>query len=514
MSCEGIFSDPAPVMFSPVAAVGELIEQVSGLEDDSTCESEPPCSDSKNKPFSFLLWNVDGLKSKLSNRDFLSFLHEFDFVCLVDTFMEECKAELFAGFKTFCSPAVKLTKQGRRSGGIVCLIKNELSSFVELLDVKIPNICAFVIGKDLFGIDKDVLYICSYVPPEGSPFYTHFDFDNGICLIEDFLIDILMYREMYVILNGDLNSRTSNLSQNIAESVFDLNERSQCPTVNRCSEDTHVNNFGKLLLNLCTTLGLCILNGVCKGDQQGHCTYICDSGSSVIDYFLFSNNLFSLFYDSCELHVLERIESKHLPVMTRILCPGANPHKLNEEVDDYVIDRYVWNEEKRHMYYDNLYVAGIQAKLNIALNMIDSDINDALNMFNDCIKESAVCMKKRVTSRKRNFADWFDFECVTSRRNVRRLLRIYRRSSNPDIRQQFVISRREYKKLLQRKKSQFNKSLLDRLVTSIQNQKEFWDTVRRSSFKRKHCNNTVPMEKWFQHFQALLQIEVDQTQDD
>ena len=516
MSCEGNFSDPAPATFSPASSVSELSlgEQGSGLlAEECTCESSPLCTDSESKPFSFLLWNVEGLKPFLSDRDFLSFLHDFDFICLVETFMEELtdyQKEVFAGFKPFCSPAVKLSdKPGRRSGGIVCLIKNELSSFVQLL-AKHPNFCAFLIDKELFGLDKDVLYMCSYVHPKGSPFYTFSGIDNGINVIEEYLVNFLVSSDVYVILSGDLNSRTSNVSQNLTDSVFNTTERSQCPTVNRCSEDCYVNDFGKLLLNMCTTVGLCILNGVCKGDQHGRCTYFCDSGSSAIDLFVFSNDLFSLVYDSCELCVVDRIESKHFPVTTRISFPCANPVACDDGVDDYVIEKYVWNEETSHVYHDNLLDENLQTNMNIAFNLIDTNVDAALNMFNNCIKESASCMKKRVSSRMNVSDDWFDRECVVARRNVRRLLRNVRRSVDPVARQQFVISRREYKNLLKRKKQLFNKSLLDKLVMSIQNQKEFWNTIRRSTFKRKQIRNSITSDRWFQHFRSLLQTEVNE----
>ena len=43
----------------------------------------------------------------------------------------------------------------------------------------------FLIDKELFGVLTYILYVCLYVPPEGSPFYPYFDVDNGIGLLED-----------------------------------------------------------------------------------------------------------------------------------------------------------------------------------------------------------------------------------------------------------------------------------------------------------------------------------------
>ena len=48
---------------------------------------------------------------------------------------------------------------------------------------------SFLIDKDLFGVMKDILYVCLYVPPKGSPFYPFFDLDNGIGVLEECLTD-------------------------------------------------------------------------------------------------------------------------------------------------------------------------------------------------------------------------------------------------------------------------------------------------------------------------------------
>ena len=49
-----------------------------------------------------------------------------------------------------------------------------------------------------------------------------------------------------------------------------------------------MNAYGKNVLDMCTSLNLYLMNGVCNGDIQGHFTYISEFGSSVIDYFLLS----------------------------------------------------------------------------------------------------------------------------------------------------------------------------------------------------------------------------------
>ena len=115
---------------------------------------------------------------------------------------------------------------------------------------------------------------------------------------------------------GDLNSRTASNSQinSVNDNVFESLQESQPVNQNRKSQDSVVNNYGKLLLNLCTTFDLCILNGVCKADLQGCYAYISETGSSVNDYFILSSDLYALIHSTCELCVTGRVESDHMPL--------------------------------------------------------------------------------------------------------------------------------------------------------------------------------------------------------
>jgi hypothetical protein len=470
------------------------------------CSDEMPASLNK-RPFSFLVWNINGLLSKIKDSSFVSFVCEFDFICLVETFVESFDSSLFAGYSIFCKPAFKLSKQGRRSGGVVCFVKDTFLPFIKLIDVNCPNCFVFMFDKKLFGLTKDVLYICAYVPPEGSPFYTYFDLDNGIHLLEEGLIDCLLEKDAYVILCGDLNSRTSNISQDyFSNSVLDTQYKSQSLNSDRRSEDRVLNNYGKLLLSMCTTLGMNILNGVCKGDLDGGYTYICGTGSSVTDYFIFSSELFSIVYQSCELYISERIESDHLPVSLRVFFPNENVLKVDKVMTTKTIEKFAWNSENAQMFSDALYSGTNCNIFETAIQLIDEDIDSALTMFNECIRMCAEYMKKRVNvNNVEKSNDWFDQECKVSRTNVTRLLRKYRNSLDDGIRNEFIKVRREYKYLLKRKEKQFNDFLLDKLESSIQNQKEFWDTIHKASLKRKQPRNNISIDTWFCHFKTLLE---------
>ena len=467
--------------------------------------------------FSFLHWNVNGLLNKLQDTDFVSFLCTYDFICIVETFLDTLDSAVFSTHKCFCRPAVRFPGRGRPSGGICVLIRNEYAHFFRQIEYKgVGNFIVFILDKKLFDLEKDILIVCVYVPPEGSPYYVHFDVENGISLLEDCLMDCLVSNtDFHVLLCGDLNSRTSNVFQPLLskanETFFVSLHKSQSVHFGRKSQDTNLNGYGKMLINLCTVFNLCILNGVCLGDLQGCCTYISDTGSSVNDYFILSAELFSLFYDSCQLSVLERIESDHLPLSLVLNCSRNKSMIAQSKRDNSYIEKFVWNAEKKNEFINDMNSDTVQRKLQAATVMIDVDVNASLDMFNDCIKQVAGSMKKKVFVNSVNKKkDWYDAECCTFRKCVRQKLNKFRLTLNARDRDIFCVTRREYKNLLRRKKKTYNDALLNNLVRSVNDQYTFWESVHKIPFKKGSVRNNVSIESWFEYFKNLLEkVDVD-----
>ena len=483
--------------------------------DDNKCKQREECvyvNFSNQDSFTFMHWNVNGLLTKVFDNNFVSFVSSFDFVCLVETFVESFTFHVFPEHKVFCQPAVKLSRHGRPSGGVVCLIRKVLLPHIRQVKVDHGNYLLFVISRDLFGLSKDVLYACTYVPPEGSGYYAFAgEGGDGILLLENCLFDnALVNNDLFVLLSGDLNSRTSNISQyvTIEDDFIESLHLSGTNSVGRKSQDGMFNSFGKSLINMCTSLNLCILNGICQGDPLGCYTYISPFGCSVIDYFLMSCDLFAVVFNGCVLNVIERIESSHMPVTLTVKFPNVNTYRVINDVDKQFVEKFVWDPTKSDDYKDTLNSDSTQLLLEEAIHLIDTNIDLALDKFIEVIKMSAVAMKKRVClNREKKDHVWFDHECKEFRRKVRRALRRYRRTLHSEDRFNFCKTRREYKNLLHVKKKQFNKSMIEKLLNSIDSQKDFWDTIHKILPKRKHITNNITTEAWFQHFKSLLEKE-------
>ena len=90
------------------------------------------------------------------------------------------------------------------------LIRTKLLPLLRQLDCKHDNMLLFIIDKECFGLLKDILLVCVYVPPTGSPCYNVTGTDNGIGIVEECLAEVQLSSDVHVLLCGDLNARTVN----------------------------------------------------------------------------------------------------------------------------------------------------------------------------------------------------------------------------------------------------------------------------------------------------------------
>ena len=58
---------------------------------------------------------------------------------------------------------------GRRSGGLLLLIRKQLEPFVERITLPYDYIVGVKLSKELIKSNGDVILIGAYVPPKGSP---------------------------------------------------------------------------------------------------------------------------------------------------------------------------------------------------------------------------------------------------------------------------------------------------------------------------------------------------------
>ena len=170
------------------------------------------------------------------------------------------------------------------------LYKNEFHDWISVEKAS-PNFLWFKISKNYTKTTKDIFVCCAYIPPYSSNYF-HPE------LFEDLESDIANYSSQgSVLLMGDLNSRIGKYPDSVSQEGSNIitNDQSEyaLPLNQRNSFENELNNHEKRLLEICRSADLRILNGRLSGDSLGRGTFHGRNGTSVVDYAICYQDLFS-----------------------------------------------------------------------------------------------------------------------------------------------------------------------------------------------------------------------------
>lgn len=439
----------------------------------------------------------------------MEYISGFDLVCLTETFLEfNHPLDCFPDFVQFFSPAIKLSQQGRRSGGVMVMAKRELEKHIEVLDLTQDNTIWLKLDKRVFSSDRDVVFCGLYVCPYDSPYYRqdHVSVTSTITIVEQYLLDFIEKHDNYhYLMCGDFNARTGNL--NVANDVDDDDDVTEIQSDTfgpRRSEDKVVNSFGRLLLELCAMCNITILNGTREGDQNGHFTYVCDSGCSAIDYFLASRALTPGTF----LKVAERFESKHLPVELSFSQPDRDVGAPSEVK---FVEKLVWDDSKLSLFQEAVGSTQFESAIAEATALLHMSVDSAFDSFTRGLMQASSCMKRRVYVGPRQ-SKWFDAECRVAKREMRRWWRQFRQSTNTSTgtahRLKYVESRRIYRILLKNKKRIYKENKITNLANNAKDSKLFWKEVKSVCHRAIKPPN-ISSDEWFTHFYNVFNAGQD-----
>ena len=126
--------------------------------------------------------------------------------------------------------------------------------------------------------------------------------------------------------------------------------------------------------------------------------------------------------------------------------------------------------------------------------------------MDEAAKRSVKLSCQKNTKRKHLTQKWFDHECKTLRISLKRLSnKKHRNPLDMEIRKEYHLQNKTFKKLLKYKKRLFFYSKINELVNN-KNDHKFWDTVKymnESNISASDCNNEAPTEKLYDHFKNL-----------
>ncbi len=178
-----------------------------------------------------------------------------------------------------------------------------------------------------------------YAPPKGSPYADEGLFDNiatEVGMIQDLGGSIL--------LTGDFNARTSAADDYVDCRYFADHMLDTLPLGNDFPEvlpERHNSDKGVLkgwhneFLDLCSSLGLFILNGRIIGDESGECTCFANGVSSLVDYMVASPALFdcatSLVIHKCPILYGKGGDSDHKPLSLNLQLPWQHVSSTTSE---------------------------------------------------------------------------------------------------------------------------------------------------------------------------------------
>ncbi len=457
----------------------------------------------------FLSWNIHGLYKKLDDSDFLNYLYSFHVVCLTETYITDFMTlSWLTGYRLFFAPAVKLSTHGRHSGGVCVCVRQHIANKCVELKTEMNNIVCLKFHRSVFNLPNDLFLVCIYVPPVNSPFYDRST--DSRCLIdglESLLLD--NWSDMstsHVLLCGDFNARTSNENNPIYEDRDEFGnddvytDVDNAPVDQRVSHDSVVNRFGHVLLKLCYICRLFIMNGRVEGDRGGEFTFFGENGSSVVDYFLASVDLFEFVE---KLNVGDRPDSDHFPLELSFTFPCK--HLSNRKIDCVVspsFSKFVWDASKQDEFITFL-KESLDVHKESIFSKLETSLEEGIDNFIKCIIDSASCMRRQFRQGDLNSKPKFNKECNVARSESRKALGRFRRCRTEQNRRSYCKIRNKYKCACRAFKRGVQKSRLSRLNSTLHSPRLFWQNIRTLQ-RGSPPVSSISQTEWFCHFRDLF----------
>ena len=469
------------------------------------------------KGLKILSFNVEGLDSMLTDPTFSDLINKHD-ICILTETMRNSDAKL--NLENFWDDSYirpKEKKAGRHSGGITILVKSHLRKGVKISH-KSEGFLWFRLDKDFFKIPNDLFICAAYIPPQNT--------SKTILVKTDYFDDLLstinqFMRKGNVLLAGDFNARIGN--ENIHEIhdtpiIADLTPPFLNPTslMERSACDMTINQHGRKLTQICSSLNLHVANGRTPGDLLGNYTCFTNNGVSTVDLVIADNDL---IHEVKKLKVLPpEFTSVHAPISMELNCEFQTTRGAETSIP--LPPKLVWDPEK---------VPALRAALlspanktvidNLTLILEDEDtprdsIDKCLGDFNNLlIKEAKTLMRttrstpsrKRMKPKQKGFK-WYNSECASMKKRLQNQANLLNKNpKDPYIRGQYNKVKKEYRKTVKLTKQAYEIEAIQTLQAKASNPKDFWAFLKSIDQKSAKIgeSNSPSASEWLDHFTTL-----------
>jgi hypothetical protein len=102
----------------------------------------------------------------------------------------------------------------------------------------------------------------------------------------------------------------------------------------------------------------------------------------------------------------------------------------------------------------------------LATEKLHEDVDEAILIFTDCLKQASKCMLKRVPCRPSNYykqAGWFDAECKELKKESKRRLKQFRKTRSAQDREEYIEVKKKYNCLIKFKKREVKRKQAETL---------------------------------------------------
>ena len=498
--------------------------------------------------------NINSVKiSKLEQPSFRELLNKHDIFCLQETHVS--KEEFIPPQQGYdvIPHCREISENNRYFGGMLVYIKSNIRTGMKVNRSLDEDALEITLSKQYFGLSKDIKIFFTYASPINSP-HTKNKLENVFEIIE--MKCVRGYEDCVIM--GDLNGRTRKDDDFVTDqydrhspinSIPSYNKDD--PPISRNNMDAHpVDEQGKMILSICKTASLRILNGRTQGDTEGNFTRYPSNtkdNPSTIDYALCSDNMignirsfsvlpFSGFSDHCCI-------SANIRVNTRVQKEASLDGQA--DIDRPKTDKDINKETKKgssgtttkliskkfSIKFDRskeqLYVQALKDDPNINIlklsisqpvqsqETIDNTMTQVNNIILGAAKKATFVKKVKVSPPKsKKTHTWYSKECKANQRILRHTSK--KLSENPfdkNARSNFVKARNRYKTICRKAESAARQNLIQKLIDlGKTDPKTFWNTIKQMNewgkTKNDPCDD-IDTDEWIDYFTKLLNDDKD-----
>ena len=332
---------------------------------------------------------------------FIENVCKYDIVCFAETMLRESPGNLPGFTSPYIVKPIKAKKRGRPSGGMLIFIKAKFKNVIS--EIKQNNFSIWLkIDGTFLNLEKNIFLCFTYIKPYINKDISELTFTK----LENDISFFLSKGE--VILSGDFNARTGGLNDFIQNDGVNDNF-TDCPVpedytpdlpLERNQLDQKNNLHGNLLVNICKSSQMRIVNGRFLGDSLGYFTFYNSNGKSTVDYMLTSQNL---FYTINNFMVKPPTDLSDHCLIALNIFNFKNSKEIDKEELWSLPGTFKWADQSKDIYIDALLEEkSVEHILSLNKLIDDNNFNDIdflVTKTNEIYLEAA----KKSVSFKANF---------------------------------------------------------------------------------------------------------------